>query len=81
MISAARAEELKAEGAEEIGSQWIETDKNEGLRTETNSEVEMKLKSRLVGRGDEEKRNTDLTRRRPMQKQFIVSCRLRQASS
>ena len=45
VITAEEALEPISEGAEEIGTQWIETDKNEHLRTSA-KEVEMLLKSR-----------------------------------
>ena len=47
-----QAHELVQQGAEEIGTQWIETDKNEHLRSEGNTSVEPLLKSRLVALGN-----------------------------
>ena len=52
------AEALIREGHQVIGCQWVETDKNEHLKGTT--QYEMKLKSRLVVRGDEEKCIDDL---------------------
>ena len=57
VISANEAARLRAEGAEEIGTQWIEIDKNEHLRTSAKNAttIPRKLKSRLVALGNQEK--------------------------
>ena len=60
MISAQEAARLVMEGAEEIGTQWIEVDRNEKVRVESRQagdakHVPMNLKSRLVALGNQEK--------------------------
>ena len=55
IISASKADELLAQGAEQIGTQWVETDKNEVLRVEGAEDIEPKYKSRLVALGNNEK--------------------------
>ena len=53
VISKEEAEQIVYSGdSEELPTQWIETDKNEFLRSESGKEVEPKMKSRLVARGD-----------------------------
>ena len=58
VISAQEAARLVMEGAEEIGTQWIEVDRNEKVRVESEQAGEAKhvpinLKSRLVALGKE----------------------------
>ncbi len=57
-ISNSEAERLIAEGHQCIGTQWVETDKNEHLKG--TPAYEMKLKARLVVRGDQEHSIDDL---------------------
>jgi len=52
VISKKEAEDLVYSGAEELPTQWIETDKNEFLRNESNPDMDPLMKSRLVARGD-----------------------------
>lgn len=54
VIDEAEADLLKADGAEEIGMQWIEIDKNEHLRVDGSVEIEPELRSRSVSMGNEE---------------------------
>ena len=61
MISVQEAARLVTEGAEEIGTQWVEVDRNEKIRIESeqageSKHVPMNLKSRPVARGNQEKR-------------------------
>ena len=51
LISAARAKELIAKGAEVLPTQWIERDKNEFKRIK-DEDIPPDMKSRLVARGD-----------------------------
>ena len=60
-ISAQEAARLVMEGAEEIGTQWVEVDRNEKIRVESEQtgeakHVSMNLKSRPVALGNQEKR-------------------------
>ncbi len=55
VLSHEEARKLREQGAEEIGTQWIETDKNEHLRLPGGPLVDPLYKSRLVARGDQEK--------------------------
>ena len=53
VISQEQAQELIGEGAEEIGTQWIEIDKNDHLRTPDQiAQIEADLRSRLVAMGN-----------------------------
>ena len=61
VISVQEAARLVMEGAEEIGTQWVEVDRNEKIRVESEQageakHVPMNLKSRLVALGNQEKR-------------------------
>ena len=61
VISVQEAARLVSEGAEEIGTQWVEVDRNEKIRIESEQageakHVPMNLKSRLVALGNQEKR-------------------------
>ena len=61
VISVQEAARLVTEGAEEIGTQWVEVDRNEKVRVESEQAGEAKhvptnLKSRLVALGNQEKR-------------------------
>ena len=61
VISAQEAARWVMEGAEEIGTQWVEVDRNEKIRVESEQtgeakHVPMNLKSRLVSLGNQEKR-------------------------
>ena len=61
VISVQEAARLVSEGAEEIGTQWVEGDRNEKIRIESeqageSKHVPMNLKSRLVALGDQERR-------------------------
>ena len=55
VISRQEMERLIGLGAEVLPTQWIETDKNEPLRTAGDINIEPRMKSRLVARGDLEK--------------------------
>ena len=56
VVSADRAKVMREEGAEEIGTQWIELDKNESVRNDSqHEEVPYLMKSRLVALGNHEK--------------------------
>ena len=55
VISVQEAARLVSEGAEEIGTQWVEVDRNEKIRIES-EHVPMNLKSRLVAQGNQERR-------------------------
>ena len=52
LVSGEELQKLIDEGYQTLPTQWIETDKNAALRVPGGPEVEEKLKSRLVGRGD-----------------------------
>ena len=61
VISVQAAARLVMEGAEEIGTQWVEVDRNEKIRVESEQageakHVPMNLKSRPVALGNQEKR-------------------------
>ena len=61
VISVQEAVRLVSEGAEEIGTQWVEVDRNEKIRNESEQagwpkHVSMNLKPRLVALGNQEKR-------------------------
>ena len=51
LLSDEEAQQLISQGYKPIPTRWVDLDKNEKLRT-TNKDVEEKLKSRLVMRGD-----------------------------
>ena len=60
VVSVQEAARLVSEGAEEIGTQWVEVDRNEKIRIESEQageakHVPMNLKSRLVALGNQEK--------------------------
>ena len=80
VVSVQEAARLVMEGAEEIGTQLIEVDRNEKVRVESEQageakHVPMNLKSRLVALGNQE-RCVAIVRRR-MPKEFISSSALR----
>ena len=54
-VTASEAAMLREQGAEEIGTQWIEVDKNEHQRNEFEHDIPPLYKSRLVALGDHEK--------------------------
>ena len=81
MISVQEAARLVSEGAEEIGTQWVEVDRHEKIRIESEQageakHVPMNLKSRLVFLGNQEKRELRSDRRQ-MPKEFILSSVMR----
>ena len=52
IVAGVELQKLLDEGYQALPTQWIETDKNAALRVPGGPELEEKLKSRLVGRGD-----------------------------
>ena len=54
ILSVEESNRLVSEGHQVAGTQWIDTDKNEPLRTKENPDVPPKYKGRLVVRGDQE---------------------------
>ena len=57
IFSVEESNRLLAEGHQVIGTQWIDTDKNEPFRTPQNPDIPPKYKGRLVVRGDQEEGN------------------------
>ena len=51
LLTAEEAQQLISQGYKPIPTRWVDLEKNEKLRT-TNTDVEEKLKSRLVMQGD-----------------------------
>ena len=54
ILSVEESNRLLQEGHQVVGTQWIDVDKNEGLRTKENPDIPPKYKGRLVVRGDQE---------------------------